>query len=84
MAWIQDNNMIIDPVEDIFPDDEVRGHSLALSIHKPRSPSISLSKSEEEYHVHVQRISNKMDEDNPIPKSNNNLEEGEKSRQQGS
>jgi len=66
------DNIVIDPVEDLFPDDKVRGHSLALNMHKPRSSSISLSKSKEEYHVCIQKISNKMDEDNPIPKSNNN------------
>ena len=72
MAWIQNNNMVIDPVENLFLDDEVRGCSLALSMHKPRSPSISLSESKEEYHICIQRTSNKMDEDDPIPKSNNN------------
>jgi len=53
IAWIQDNNMVINPVEDLFPDNKVRDHSLALSIHKPRSPSISLSESKEEYHIHI-------------------------------
>ena len=72
MAWIQDNNMVIDPVKDLFPDDEIRGHSLALSMHKPRSPSISSSESKEEYHICIQRISDKIDEDDPISKSSNN------------
>jgi len=72
MAQIQNNNMVIDPVEDLFPDDEVRDCSLALSMYKSRSPSISLSESKEKYHICIQRISNKMNENNSIPKSNNN------------
>ena len=72
MARIQDNNMVIDPVKDLFPDNEIRGHSLALSMYKPRSPSISSSESKEEYHICIQRISDKMDEDDPIPESSNN------------
>ena len=72
MARIQNNNMVIDPVKDLFPDNEVRDYSLALSMYKPRSPSISSSESKEEYHVCIQRISNKMDEDDPVPESNNN------------
>ena len=72
MARIQDNNMVINPVKDLFPDNEIRGHSLALSMYKPRSPSISSSESKEEYHICIQRISDKMDEDDPIPKSSNN------------
>jgi len=31
--------------------DEVRGCSLDMSIHRPRSPSLSSSKSEEEYYI---------------------------------
>jgi len=72
MAQIQNNNMVIDPVKDLIPDDEVRDCSLALSMHKPRFPSISSSESEEEYHVHIQRISDKIDEDDPVPESNIN------------
>ena len=72
MARIQDNNMVINPVKDLFPDNEIRGHSLALSMYKPRSPSISSSESKEEYHICIQRISDKMDEDDPIPESSNN------------
>ena len=67
IARIQDNNMVVDPVEDLFEDNEVRDHSLALSMHKLRSSSISSSKSKEEYHIYIQRNSNKMDEDDPIP-----------------
>ena len=51
MAWIQDIDMAVDPVENLFTDDEMRGHLLALSVHRPRSYSISLSESDEEYYV---------------------------------
>ena len=52
---------------------EVRGHSLDLSIHRPRSLSLLLlvSDCDEEYHVHVQRKSNKMNEDKSINLSEN-------------
>jgi len=35
-------------------------------VHRPRSPSISSSKSDEEYHVHVKRDSNRMNENKPV------------------
>jgi len=53
----QDIDMAIDPVEAMFnlnnKFNEVRGCSLDLSIHRPRSPSPSLlvSDCDEEYHV---------------------------------
>ena len=45
-------------------DNEVRGCSLDASIHRPRSSSMSLSKCDKEYHIYVQRESNKMVKDN--------------------
>ena len=45
--------------------DEVRGHSLNTSTYKPRFPFVLLSISEKEYHAHIQRKSNRMDEDEP-------------------
>ena len=66
MAWIQDTDTAVDPVKNLFTDDEVRGHSLALSVHRPRSPSISSSESDEEYHVHVKRDSDRMNENEPV------------------
>ena len=45
---------------------EGRGHSLSLSMHKPRSLSISSSKCSEEYHICVKRESNRMNEDEPV------------------
>ena len=64
----QDLNMDVDSVSTMFKldniDDEVRGCSLDVSIHRLRSPSISSSKYDEEYHIHIQRESKKMVENN--------------------
>jgi len=46
--------------------DEVRGCSLDASVHRPRSPSLLSSKNEEEYHVHVQHESDRINEDEPV------------------
>ena len=60
--------MDVDPVSTMFEldhnDDEMRGCSLDMSIHRPRSPSMSLSKCDKEYHIRVQRESDKMVENN--------------------
>jgi len=65
-----DINMVIDPEDNIYDIGngfkEGRGCSLLLSIHKPRSPSISSSKCSEDYYVHVKRNSNRMDENEPV------------------
>ena len=65
----QDINMAVNPVRAMFDlnnnYNEVRGHSLDMSIHRPRSPSISLSECNEEYHTHVQWESDKIIEDEP-------------------
>jgi len=77
MAHIADNltpnpniDMVIDPMDNLFDIgnsfDNERGRSLSLSMHKPRLPSISSSECSEEYHVHVKRISDRMDEDEPV------------------
>ncbi len=51
----QDINMDTNPIKAMFNLnnnlDEVRGCSLDMSIHRPRSPSLLLSISEEEYHL---------------------------------
>jgi len=64
----QDLNMDVDSVSIMFKldhiDNEVRGCSLDASIHRPRSPSMSSSECDKEYHIHVQRESEKMVEDN--------------------
>jgi len=65
-----DINMVIDPLDNLLDIgngfNSKRGHSLSLSMHKLRSPSISLSECSEEYHVHVKRRSDKMDKDEPV------------------
>ena len=57
LASSQDIYMVVDLVGTLFDldnnYDEVRGHSLDLSIHRPRSPSMSSSKCDKEYHIHV-------------------------------
>ena len=65
-----DINIVIDPLDNLLDIgngfNSKRGHSLSLSMHKLRSPSISLSECSEEYHVHVKRRSDKMDKDEPV------------------
>ena len=65
-----DINMVVNPKDNIFDIgnnfEERRSHSLLFSMYKPRSPSISSSKCSEDYHVHVKRDSNRMDEDEPV------------------
>ena len=55
MASIQDINMVVNPLDNLFDIgknfNEVRGCSLVLSTHRPRSPSISSSDCNKEYHV---------------------------------
>jgi len=50
---------------------EMRGCSLDISIHRPRSPSLLLSESGEEYHIRVKQESDRMDEDEPTISSSN-------------
>ena len=60
----QDINIAVNSVSTIFDlnnnYDEVRGRSLDISIHKPKSPSLPLSKCDEEYYVYIQQESDKM------------------------
>ena len=71
----QDLNMDVDPVSTMFEldhiDDKVRGHSLNVSIHRPRSPSMFSSKCDKEYYICIQRESEKMvEDDNDIEPAN--------------
>ena len=75
MAPIQDIDMAIDSVNDLFTGDEVRDHSLALSVHKSRSLLISSSKSDKEYNICVKRDSDRMDEDEPVSSIGNSQDE---------
>ena len=66
----QDINMVINSLDNLFDIgnnfDEVRGRSLALSMYKPRFPSISSSECSKDYHIHAKRKSNRMDKDKPV------------------
>ena len=65
-----DIDMAVNPLDNLYnignSFEEGRGCLLSLSMHKPRSLSISLSKCTEEYHIHVKRESNRIDKDKPI------------------
>ena len=67
--------MDVDSVSTMFEldhiDDEVRGHSLNASIHRPRSLSMSSSECDILYHICIQRKSEKMvKNDNDIEPAN--------------
>jgi len=66
---IQDSDIVFELLDNLqsLDDkfDEVRGHSLALSTHRPRSPSMSSSECDKKYHICVKRDSDKMDKDEP-------------------
>ena len=77
MARIQDTDMAVDSVKNLFTDDEMRGHSLVLSVYRPRSPSISSSISNEEYYVCVKRDSNRIDKNKSVSSVGNSQVEYE-------
>jgi len=67
----EDNiDMVTDPLGIMFNLnnnlDEVRGCSLDASAYRPRSPSLSSSENEEEYHICVQHESDRINEDEPV------------------
>ena len=71
IASNSDVNMVDDSFDKLFENisnnfDEVRGYSLALSAHRPRTPSMSSSNCNEDYVTRIQKKSNRMDEDNSI------------------
>jgi len=70
LVFKEDIDMVTDSIGTMFNLnnnlDEVRDHSLNVSVHRPRFPSISLSKNKKEYYIYVQHESDKMDEDKPI------------------
>jgi len=66
MAPIQDIDMAIDSVNDLFTGDKVKDCPLALSVHKSRSLLIFSSKSDKEYDICVKRDSDRMDENKPV------------------
>ena len=58
VVFNDDINIVTDPIGAMFNlnnnFDEVRDRSLDMSAHKPKSPSVLSSKSEEEYYTCVQ------------------------------
>ena len=70
MASSNDIDMVVNPLDNLFDIgdnfNEVRSRSLALSAHRPKSPSLFSSNCEKEYHIRVKRVCNRMDEDNPV------------------
>jgi len=54
--------------------DKVRDHSLDASAHRPRSPLMSSSKDEEEYHIRVKKVSNRMNKDKSIVLFNSTIQ----------
>jgi len=50
--------------------DEVHGHSLAHSVHSPKTPSMSLSECEESYAERMERQNDRMNEDKPVVLTN--------------
>ena len=69
----QDINIDTDPIKAMFNLDnnlnKMRDHLLNLSIYRPRSPSLSSSECDEEYHIRVKQESNRMDEDKLVNSS---------------
>ena len=68
-------NMVIDLVNNIFKDncdnyDKVRDHSLASSMHCPRTPSLFSSDCNEDYTTRVQRKSDRIVKDDPVTPTN--------------
>ena len=65
-----DIDMVINLMDNLFDIgngfNNERGCSLSLSMHKPRSSSISSSECSEEYHIHIKKISNRVDKDEPV------------------
>ena len=69
----QNIDMVVNPIGAMFGldynYDKMRGHSLDMSVYRPRSPSMLLSKCNEEYHIRVKHESNRMVENKPINSS---------------
>jgi len=70
MTPIQDNDMVVNPLDNFLgigdKFDKVRGCLLVQSTHRLRSPSMSSSEYNEEYHIFVRRDSDRIEEDEPI------------------
>ena len=66
MAPILNFDIAIDSGNNFFIDNKMRGYSLALSVYKLRTSSMSSSKCDEEYHIYIKRNSNRMEKDKPV------------------
>ena len=74
MASNNDINIVINPFNNLFENisnnfDEVRGRSLVLSTHYPRTSSMSSSNYNKDYVQRIQRESNRIVKDNPVTTS---------------
>jgi len=62
--------MVIDPFDNFLGTgdkfDKMKGCSLALSVHRLKSPSMSSSECNEEYYIYVKRDSDRIEEDEPV------------------
>ena len=80
MAVTEDVNMVDSVYNDIFDYigdlsvEEVRGHSLDASIHRPRFSLMFLSEDGKNYHAWVQKESDKMVEDKLVMSSNSSIQ----------
>ena len=61
-------NTLFENISDNF--DEVRDHSLVLSTHSPRTPSMFLSDCKEDYTTRLEKQNDKMNKDEPAALSN--------------
>ena len=80
MVHKQDIDIVVGPIGAMFGLDynynEIRGCSLDMSIHRPRSSLMSLSECNKEYHIHIKCESDRMVEDKPVNSSVKNKESG--------
>ena len=60
--------------------DKIRGHFLVQSTHSPRTYSISLSKCEESYAEHLEKLNDRIDEDKPVIAHNSEPSSGSQLR----
>ena len=70
LVFKEDIDIVTDPIGAIFNLnnnlDKVRDCSLNVSAHRPRFSFISSSENKEEYYIHVQYKSDRMDKDKPV------------------
>jgi len=69
ITLIQDSDMVFEPLDNLLSLDDkfdkVRDCSLVLSVHRPRSSSMSSSECDKEYHICVKRDNDRMNENEP-------------------